>query len=98
MKINKEIIENKLIIKLSGRLDTNSAPELEDEINNVEGINNVLFDLEELEYISSSGLRIILKCKKNIDSTKVINCSPEIYDIFYITGFVDLMEIEKKNG
>lgn len=95
MEINKEVKGDNLNIKLSGRLDTNSAPELEKEIENLEGINKIVFDFENLEYIASSGLRLILKCKKAVDSTKIINCSSEIYDIFNITGFSEMMEIEK---
>ena len=95
MDINKEIKGDNLNIKLSGRLDTNSAPELEKEIENLEGIKEIIFDFEKLEYIASSGLRLILKCKKTVDSTKIINCSPEVYDIFNITGFSEMMEIEK---
>ena len=95
MIINKKINENELIIKLEGRLDTNTAPELEKEISNLDGIEKVLFDFDKLEYISSSGLRLILKCKKAIDSTKIINCSTEVFEIFNMTGFSEMMQIEK---
>lgn len=95
MIINKKISDNELIIKLEGRLDTNSASELEKEISNLEGIEKIIFDFEKLEYIASSGLRIILKCKKEIDSTKIINCNTEVFEIFNMTGFSEMMQIEK---
>ena len=95
MQIDKNIIDNELIIKLEGRLDTTTASELENEISNLEGIEKITFDLEKLEYISSSGLRIILKCKKEVDSSKIINCNSEVFEIFRITGITELMEIEK---
>lgn len=95
MKIDKKIDGNNLTIYLEGRLDTTTAPELESVITSLNGIEQVIFDFEKLEYISSSGLRVILKCKKMIDSTKIINCTTEVFEIFNITGFSDMMEIEK---
>ena len=95
MKIDKVLNGNELTIKLEGRLDTNSAPELDNEISNLEGIDKITFDFEKLEYISSSGLRVILKTKKMIDNSRIINCSTDVYEIFNITGFSEMMEIEK---
>ncbi|MBR3133434.1 MAG: phosphotransferase [Clostridia bacterium] len=95
MIINKELNGNELIIKLDGRLDTNTVSDLEKEISDLNGVEKIIFDFEKLEYISSSGLRCILKCKKMVDSTKIINCSTEVYEIFDMTGFSEMMEIEK---
>ena len=95
MIINKEINGNELIIELEGRLDTSTSPELENEISNLDGIEKIIFNFEKLEYISSSGLRVTLKCKKTVDATKIINCNSEVYEIFNITGFSQMMEIEK---
>ena len=95
MNIETKKDNNTLIISLSGRLDTNTSPELEKKVESLDGIDNLVFDLEKLDYISSSGLRLILKCKKKIDSTKIINCTPEIFDIFNMTGFSEMMEIER---
>lgn len=95
MKIEKKLENNNLTIALEGRLDTNTVTELENEFSDLSGIENITFDFENLEYISSSGLRLILKCKKEIDSTKVINCNPEVFEIFNITGFSEMMEVEK---
>lgn len=95
MIINKELNGSELIIKLEGRLDTNTVSDLEKEVSDLNGIEKIIFDFEKLEYISSSGLRCILKCKKMVDSTKIINCSTEVYEIFDMTGFSEMMEIEK---
>ena len=95
MKIEKQINGNELTIKLEGRLDANTVPEVENEISNLDGIEKIVFDFEKLEYISSLGLRVILKCKKLIDSTSIINCNPEVYEVLNITGFTEMMEIEK---
>ena len=95
MKIEKKKIDNNLTISLEGRLDTNTVAELENEISDLNGIKSIIFDFENLEYISSSGLRLMLKCKKEIDNTKIINCNPEVFDIFNITGFTEMMQVEK---
>ena len=85
------------IIKLVGRIDTTNAEEIEESINkqieNFEG--QLILDARELEYISSSGLRIIMRLKKKNDQTKVINCNLEIYEIFHMTGFTQIMDISK---
>ena len=66
---------------------------LHNELNGHKG--NVIIDCDELEYISSAGLRIILKIKKNFPNTKIINCNQAVYEIFEVTGFTEMMDIEK---
>ena len=66
---------------------------LKKELNNYKG--NVIIDCDELEYISSAGLRIILKIKKEFPNTKIINCNQAVYEIFEVTGFTEMMDIEK---
>lgn len=95
MIIKKKIENKNLIVTLEGRLDTNTVPELEKDMPNLGELQSIIFDFEKLEYISSSGLRFILKCKKQVEATKVINCNAEVYEIFYMTGFSEMMEIEK---
>ena len=95
MKVEKKIDNNVLTITLEGRLDTNTVPELEAEIPSLDGIEKVILDFDKLEYISSSGLRFVLKCKKQVDNTKVINCNPEVYEVFNITGFSQMMDVSK---
>ena len=95
MKIDLKNENQTLMIKLVGRLDTNTVPELEQKTPSLENIHKIIFDFEKLEYISSSGLRFILKCKKQVDNTKVIDCNPEVFEIFNITGFSEMMDVEK---
>lgn len=84
-------------IELKGRIDSTNSSEIEKEIKgkieNYKG--TIIFDASKLEYISSAGLRIILNVKKLNDDTKVINCTSDIYEIFDMTGFVEMMDISK---
>lgn len=88
------------VIKLTGRIDSNNSAEIEDKINkefaHFSSDDEIALDASNLEYISSAGLRVILRLKKKNNSTKVINCSSEIYDIFDMTGFSQMMEVSKK--
>lgn len=89
---------NELIIELEGRIDSSNAAEKEKEI--FEAVNEhkpekVVVDAQKLEYISSVGLRTMLKLKKTIDSTRIINVSLEVYDVFDMTGFTDIIDIRK---
>jgi uncharacterized protein (TIGR02172 family) len=84
-------------IKLSGRIDSANAAEREAELNKEIGDYSgiLIIDAAELEYISSAGLRVILRIKKAVPDTKIINCTPETYDIFDMTGFTEMMDISK---
>lgn len=85
-------------LELSGRIDSNNINEIEnkllDEIKDYDG--EIILDTKNLEYISSVGLRLVLKIKKANDNTKIINCNSEIYEIFEMTGFTDMMDISKE--
>ena len=85
------------IVQLSGRIDSNNVDCVEEAMKNeVSGFDGVLIlDAKNLEYISSAGLRMILRMKKENDTTKVINCKPEVYEIFEMTGFTEMMEVSK---
>ena len=89
-----------LMISLEGRIDTNSAPVMEQEIMDIINANagkNVSFDADNLEYISSSGLRMIMRVRKKLGySPKMINVSQDVYDIFETTGFNTVLELQKK--
>ena len=94
MDINKVADNGKLKVAISGRLDTTTAPELEKELD-FTGITSVEFDLADLEYVSSAGLRVILMDQKNMKGNFVLkNVKPEIMEIFEITGFADILTIE----
>ena len=86
------------IIKLDGRIDSNNAKQFEDELFAAVGENadKAVLDAEELEYISSAGLRVFLKLKKSLKGgVDVINVSNEVYDIFDVTGFTNLLDVKK---
>ena len=90
--------DTRVTLKVSGRLDTISAPELDTELKrSVEGITELVFDMEELEYISSAGLRVLLSAQKIMDkqgSMKLTHVSPAVMEIFEITDFVSFLTIE----
>ena len=97
MQIKKELENNVLVLALEGRLDTVTAPELEREINDLSGVTDLVFDMKNLEYISSAGLRVILKAQKTMNtqgSMKLNNVGDSIMEVFEITGFSDILTIE----
>lgn len=85
-------------IALEGRLDTTTAPQLEKELkDSIDGVTELNFDFEKLEYISSAGLRVLLSAQKimNKQGHMVIhNVNDDIMEIFEVTGFSDILEIE----
>ncbi|MBR5049050.1 MAG: STAS domain-containing protein, partial [Erysipelotrichaceae bacterium] len=88
----------KLIIGLSGRIDTSNAQEVEQSIRTIlekQPAETVILDCEKLEYISSSGLRVLLRLHKEISDLRMINVSSEVYEIFEMTGFTEMMTVEK---
>ena len=97
MNINKSKDGNSLNIALEGRLDTTTAPQLDEEIKALDGVAKLVFDFSKLEYISSAGLRVLLSAQKimNKQGSMVIkNVSEEIKEIFEVTGFIDILTIE----
>ena len=89
---------NALTVALEGRLDTMTAPELEAALKTaLEGVGELTFDLEKLDYISSAGLRVLLAAQKTMNrqgSMKVRNANEIITEIFEVTGFSDILTIE----
>ena len=98
MTIAKNLNGNSLTLHLSGRLDTTTAPELESVVDSsLAGVQELILDMEALEYISSAGLRVILKAQKLMNSKgslKLIHVNDTIMAVFDITGFVDILTIE----
>ena len=86
-----------MLIKLKGRIDSSNAAQVEMDLNKEIGdtLDELTLDATELEYISSAGLRVVLRLKKANPNTKIVNCSPDVYDIFDMTGFTEMMEITK---
>lgn len=96
MEIIKTQKENELTIALTGRLDTTTAPQLEEELK-LDGVSELSFDFEKLDYISSAGLRVLLAAQKTMNkqgSMKVVNVNADIMEVFEITGFSDILTIE----
>ena len=98
MTITKNQDGGKLTVALEGRLDTSTSPQLEAELRSaVNGVKELTFDLQNLDYISSAGLRVLLAAQKVMNrqgGMKVTNVKPEIMEIFEVTGFVDILKIE----
>ena len=100
MKVTIE--DNVMTIFLKGRIDTNNALQTENELFSVvksapEAVDQFILDSSELEYISSAGLRVLMKMRKNFgENICVIGVSPEVYDIFDVTGFTEILKVEKR--
>lgn len=98
MNINKTLNANELTVSLSGRLDTTTAPQLEAELKtSLTGVNSLVMDFAELEYISSAGLRVLLSTQKvmNKQGKMVIRHANEtILEVFEVTGFTDILTVE----
>ena len=99
MTIRKELNGSSLVYQLEGRLDTNTAPELEKELKqDIVPITDLVFDLKDLDYISSAGLRVVLATQKIMNrhgKMTVRNPQEPIYEIFEVTGFTDILTIER---
>ena len=98
MTIEKKISGEAVTLVVSGRLDTQTAPELENELDEVlSGVKELTFDMTNLEYVSSAGLRVILKAQKAMNmqgSMKLTGVNDSIMEVFDITGFLDILTIE----
>lgn len=95
MNITLDRNENELTVALEGRLDTLTAPELEDKLEpELDDIEKLVFDFAGLEYISSAGLRVLLSAQKQMDEMVVTNVRPEVMEVFDLTGFADFLNIE----
>ena len=99
LTIAKDSSGDSLALALEGRLDTTTAPQLETELNNsITGIKTLTFDLAKLAYVSSAGLRVLLKAQKTMNkqgSMTIKNAGQEILEIFEVTGFDEILNIEK---
>ena len=92
-----EKAKKEITIPISGRIDSNSAPAAEAGIRAAItlGADNLVLDAEKLEYISSAGLRILLRLRKEYPELRVINVSSDVYEILDMTGFTEMMKVEK---
>ena len=98
MTIEIKKYTDEIVLKITGRLDTITAPALDKTINeNLGDIKSLILDFKSLEYISSAGLRVLLNAQKKmqqIGAMKIINVCEEVMDVFEITGFADILTIE----
>ena len=90
------------VIKISGRLDTTTAPDLDKTINeDIADTKNLVLDVKGLEYISSAGLRVLLYAQKKmqkIGTMKLLNVCEDVMEVFEITGFADILTIDPQYG
>lgn len=89
---------DEIILELTGRLDTTTAPALDKTIlENLNDIKNLILDFKGLEYISSAGLRVLLSAQKKmqqVGTMKLIHVCEAVMEVFEMTGFADILEIE----
>ena len=98
MEIKKTLNGKKLTVELSGRLDTNTSPELDKVLEaSYKDIDELVLDLKDLVYISSAGLRVLLgaeQAMENKNGMTIINSCEEIMEVFEVTGFLDILNVE----
>ena len=98
MEISKEAMDNNLVVKVSGRLDTTTAPELEEYLRDaLEGVNELTLDFADLEYISSAGLRVLLATQKRMNeqgSMRLTGVCDVVMEVLELTGFSSILTIE----
>ena len=98
MTVTTDLDGTRLTVAVEGKLGTTSAPELEKAVkNNIEGVTELIFDLEKLEYMASAGLRVLLsaaKVMKKQGSMKIIRVTEPVMEVFTFTGMADALDIE----
>lgn len=98
MNINIERENGKALMKIEGRLDTTTAPELEKAINGEgDGLKSLVLDFNAVDYISSAGLRVLLSAQKKMNvqgCMELINVGEAVMDVFEMTGFADILVIK----
>lgn len=95
MEIKKELNEGTIILKIIGRLDTNTAPLLDEELKVLTDSAKLTIDFSELDYISSAGLRLLLVAKKKFGDGFILKgVKEDVMDVLEMTGFTDILTIE----
>ncbi len=98
MDINKNRTEAELTVVLTGRLDTTTAPQLEQALKDeLDNLDSLILDFEKLDYISSAGLRVLLATQKVMGKKGgmvIRNVNDTVIEIFEVTGFIDILTIE----
>ena len=98
MTISTEKNSNQITLKIEGRLDTITAPDLEKIINELTAdVHDLVFDMSNLVYVSSAGLRVLLSAQKKMNklgTMKLIGVCEDVMEVFEMTGFSDILTIE----
>ncbi len=98
MTINTNKNEDRLTFAIEGRIDTKTAPELEKALEGaLDGITELVFDFAEVSYISSAGLRVLLKAQKQMNKQgemRILHANEDVTEIFEVTGFNEILTIE----
>ncbi len=97
VQITSKATDNQTTVFLDGRIDSTNAADVQTQLGDLlQGFaGDLVLDAQKLSYLSSAGLRVVLRLKKMFPSTKIINVLPEVYEIFDMTGFTEMMEISK---
>ena len=98
MDVTYRVDKDILYIAVEGRIDASNAAEAEEKIFRMKQENpgkHTVVDADQLAYISSAGLRVILRLRKEDPQLAIINVAPDVYDVFDMTGFTDMVTIEK---
>lgn len=99
MTITKKTETELLTMELDGRLDTATAPSLDQELNSsvTAEVKKLVLDFKQLQYISSAGLRVLLSAQKKMNKQGCMvikNANEMIMDVFHVTGFIDILTVE----
>jgi anti-anti-sigma factor len=99
MELENQIVGDEIIIKILGRIDTTTSPKLQDEImKSFQKGEHLVLDFENVEYISSAGLRVLLVGQKTAESKdgymKILHTNEIVKNIFDMTGFTAMLTIE----
>lgn len=98
MEIKKTLSGTSLTVEVSGRIDTTTAPQLDAELTaSLTGITDLVFDLANVDYVSSAGLRVFLSAQKKMNkqgTMTLIHVCSSVMEVFELTGFVDILTIK----
>ena len=98
MDVTYRLDKDILYISVEGRIDASNAPAAEEKIFSIKAENpgkHIVVDADKLEYISSAGLRVILRLRKEEPKLAIINVAADVYEVFDMTGFTDMVTVEK---
>ena len=100
MNISTTNKDNQIVITLNGRFDSAAAPvaqkEISDALKNFDEVESITVNMADMDYISSSGLRVIMQLKKKYQQMNVIEANAEVYNVLKLTGLTRMMPVEKK--